>query len=118
MLCNCKYNHGHSVVFVIRSFGKSIPYGVEKKDCGNDNVDASHWPFELNMQFEALKPFLDHETHGFKRFEEVLTSDRYCTVPEALVQTYGVLCAPSIELPDTPDGNPIVKPPVQVFLTV
>ena len=75
-------------------------------------------PFKTSMQFEVLKPFLDHETYGFKSVKELLTSDRYCTVPEALAQTYGVLCAPSIELPDTPDGNPIVKPPVQVFLTV
>ena len=75
-------------------------------------------PHTVFADFKALKPFLDHETHSFKHFEEVLTSYRYCTVPATLAQTYGALCAPSIEVPDKPVVNVIVKPPFQVFMTV
>ena len=50
------------------------------------------------------------------RVEEVLSDDMYWTVPEALAQSYGVLCSPSVAMNE--EGVPAVVPPVQVSDTV
>ena len=44
-----------------------------------------------------LSAFILHSTHGLKKFEELLREDAYCSVTEALSQTYGVLASPSLE---------------------
>ena len=44
-----------------------------------------------------LSIFILHDTHGLKKFEELLREDAYCSVTEALSQTYGVLASPSLE---------------------
>ena len=69
----------------------------------------------ITMDFD-MTAFLQNETCGFKKFEEVLTDDVYCTVPEALAQTYGVVCSPSLAMNE--EGVPAVVPPVQVSDTV
>ena len=40
--------------------------------------------------------FNQNETCGFKKFEQVLSDDVYCTVPEALAHSYGVLASPAV----------------------
>ena len=67
------------------------------------------------MDFD-MTAFLQNETCGLKKFEEVLSDDVYCTVPEALAQSYGVVCSPSVAMNE--EGVPAVVPPVQVSDTV
>jgi len=59
-----------------------------------------------------LSAFILHSTHGLKKFEELLREDAYCSVTEALSQTYGVLASPSLETKE--DGPPNVTAPLLV----
>ena len=66
------------------------------------------------MDFD-MTAFIQNETCGFKKFEQVLSDDVYCTVPEALAQSYGIFASPTVT---TNEGIPAVVPPVQVQQTV
>ena len=59
-----------------------------------------------------LTPFIMHETYSLKTFEQLLRDDVYCTVPEALAQTYAVLVKRTITVGE--DDQPIVGAPIQV----
>ena len=59
-----------------------------------------------------LTPFIMHETYSLKTFEQLLRDDVYCTVPEALAQTYTVPVKPTITIGE--DGQPIVGALIQV----
>ena len=65
----------------------------------------------ITMDFD-MTAFLQNETCGLKKFEKVLSDDVYCTVPEALAQSYGVLASPTVTMND--EGVPTVVPQVQV----
>ena len=59
-----------------------------------------------------LSAFILHSTHGLKKFEELLREDAYCSVTEALSQTYGVLASQSLETKE--DAPPNVTAPLLV----
>ena len=68
--------------------------------------------FTLDTMDLDLSPFIMHKTFGLKKFEQLLRDDVYCTVPEALAQTYAVLVKPTISIGE--DGQPIVGAPIKV----
>ena len=68
----------------------------------------------MALLFTDLLVFVNHPTHGLTQFENVLQTDEYCTVPEALAQTYGVLVTPTLTIPENAEGPPIVNAPAQV----
>ena len=63
-----------------------------------------------------LSAFILHSTHGLKKFEELLREDAYCSVTEALSQTYGVLASPSLESKE--DAPPNVTAPLLVSINL
>jgi len=68
----------------------------------------------MPVELSDLKVFVEHGTYGLKKFESLLSDDRYMTVPEALMQTFGVLVSPSLQVPPEENAAPVVTPPQQL----
>ena len=75
---------------------------------------TSHRTQVLSMDIADLTAFVTHPTNGLQKFEHLLRTDRYCTVPEALAQTFLVLASPTMTISEKADQPPTVSPPLQV----
>ena len=75
---------------------------------------TSHRTQLLRMDIADLTAFVTHPTNGLQKFEHLLRTDRYCTVPEAFAQTFLILASPTMKVSDKADEPPTVSPPLQV----